>query len=63
MAHFSKAGAVECQVLKRDDVRPGVAVDGPAIVESMDSTILIPPGWRAVTETKGYIIMEATGDG
>jgi N-methylhydantoinase A len=62
-AHFSNTGAVECQVLKRDDVRPGVAVDGPAIVESMDSTILIPPGWRATAEAKGYIIMEATGDG
>jgi N-methylhydantoinase A/oxoprolinase/acetone carboxylase beta subunit len=41
----------------------GQAIQGPAIIESMDSTSLVPPGWTATADAKGYIIMEVKGDG
>ena len=29
------------------DLPAGFAFEGPAIVEQLDSTIVVPPGWRA----------------
>jgi len=31
---------------------------GPAIVESLDSTLVIPPGWSASNDHRGFITME-----
>ena len=58
-AHFRGAGAVECAVYRRDGLAAGASVEGPGIIESMDSTVLVPPGWRAGVDGKGYIVMEA----
>jgi len=35
------------KVYRRSEIRPGCAIDGPAIIEQMDSTSVIPPLWRA----------------
>ena len=58
-AYFRGSGPVACAVRRRDALGPGDAIVGPAIVESMDSTILLPPGWRARVDAQGYIVMEA----
>jgi N-methylhydantoinase A len=58
-AYFRGFGAVECAVYRRDDLAAGRRIDGPAIIESMDSTIVLPPGWRASVDAKGFIVMEA----
>lgn len=34
-------------VYRRDDIVPGCAISGPAIIEQMDSTSVIPPQWEA----------------
>ena len=34
---------------------PGELLPGPAIVEAMDATIVVPPGWIASVDAKGYI--------
>jgi N-methylhydantoinase A len=34
-------------VYVRDDLPAGFAFDGPAIVDQFDSTVVVPPGWRA----------------
>lgn len=39
-------------VYSRTDIEPGCMIKGPAIVEQMDSTCVIPPGWEAYTD--GY---------
>ena len=54
---------MDCAVLAREAIRSGQSIQGPAVIESMDSTILVPPGWTATADAKGYIIMEAKGDG
>ena len=46
--HFDSSGtAVETPVYVRDDLPAGAQLDGPAIVDQLDSTTVVPPGWRA----------------
>lgn len=46
-------------IYDRDHLAPGRVVEGPAVVEQMDSTILIPPGFRGESEPFGNLIIEA----
>jgi N-methylhydantoinase A len=52
-------GGVERQigVLDRDRLPPGIAVTGPAVIEEAGSTSVVPPGWSAVLDCVGCIIM------
>ena len=46
--HFDASGAaVETPVYERLDLPAGARLDGPAVIEQLDSTTLVPPGWRA----------------
>jgi N-methylhydantoinase A len=38
---------VETPVFNRSEVPAGTVLEGPAIIEQLDSTTLVPPGWRA----------------
>ena len=35
---------------------PGDAIDGPAIVEERESTIVLPPGSRSTVDAHGNIV-------
>lgn len=48
-------------VYARDDILPGCVIKGPAIIEQMDSTSIIPPGWTATTDAYYNILAEAKG--
>ena len=54
---------VRCPVIGRHDLaaaRPGgetYARPGPFIVEEMDCTVVVPPGWSAVLDERGFIVM------
>lgn len=61
--HFAEVGPMSCPVHRRETLAAGVRIAGPAVIEAMDSTILVPPGWQAATDDKGYIVMEARKDG
>jgi N-methylhydantoinase A len=41
------AGWRDAAVLDRCVLRPGTAIDGPAVIEGEGSSALVPPGWRA----------------
>ena len=41
---------IPCNVYSRNDFRPGCSIKGPAIVEQMDTTTIIPPGWTVNTD-------------
>ena len=45
--YFEKLGYLETSVLKRDSLRPGMKLPGPAVVEEATSATLIPPGATA----------------
>ena len=52
---FAETGFAPTPVHWRDGLAAGEALRGPAIVEALDTTIVVPPGWIAMVETGGYI--------
>jgi len=57
-AYFEEAGAyVETEVYGRDALGAGVSFTGPAIVEQMDSTVVVPPEATAEVDEIGNIII------
>jgi N-methylhydantoinase A len=48
---------VLCTVHWREQLAPKDAVEGPAIIESLDSTIVIPEGWVAKIDRHGFVRM------
>ena len=51
------AGAVDCPVYDRQSLRAGHILDGPAIIEQLDSTTPIFPGDRAVVDPAGNLVI------
>ena len=49
-------------VYDRAAIGSGAAIDGPAIVEQPDTTVLILPGWRAVSDTLGNLMIKRIED-
>jgi N-methylhydantoinase A len=46
--HFGSSGsAVETPLYVRADLPAGTRLEGPVIVDQLDSTTVVPPGWRA----------------
>lgn len=58
VSYFKETGPVRCDVLARDAVKPGVTCPGPVIVESADTTVVVPPGWRLTAEAGGLLALE-----
>jgi N-methylhydantoinase A len=52
---FAETGFVATPVHWRDGLLPGTHIVGPAIIEAMDSTTVVPPAWRASIDDRGYI--------
>jgi len=60
--YFGEAGGfLDAAVYHRLALPAGTAFDGPAIVEQMDSTVVVPPGWRATVDDYGNIVLRMTG--
>jgi N-methylhydantoinase A len=50
-AYFEEAGGhVDCPIYRRVDLRPGDTLEGPAVVEQMDATTVVPPRFRATVD-------------
>jgi N-methylhydantoinase A len=58
---FDGSGSVEAPVHRRDDLPAGAQLDGPAIVEQLDSTTVIPPGVAAKVDRFLNIVMHVGG--
>ena len=54
---------VTSPVYVRDRLHEGIAINGPAIVEQMDSTIVLLPGYRAEADPYGNLIIRASKKG
>ena len=52
---FRATGAVEATIFDRARMPAGFTAAGPAVIESLESTILVPPAWRAHMDDAGYI--------
>jgi N-methylhydantoinase A len=55
---FRAAGFIDTPIYQRSAVGPGDRIAGPAIVEQMDSTTVMPPGWSATVAAEGSLLME-----
>jgi N-methylhydantoinase A len=53
-------GFVDCAVYARADLRPGDVLDGPAIVDQMDTTTVLPPHFRARVDAVSNLRLEQT---
>jgi N-methylhydantoinase A/oxoprolinase/acetone carboxylase beta subunit len=59
--YFSGLGFVETPVFRRRDLLAGHAIDGPAIVDQLDSTMVIYPHHRAHVDAYGNLLMRLHG--
>ena len=54
-------GWVESPVYRREDLPAGSTFTGPAIIENLDSTILVPVGVVTQIDLDGNVVLELTG--
>lgn len=50
-------GFVDCPVYERSGLRPGDRLRGPAIVEQMDCTTVVPPDFRFVVDEQANLLL------
>ena len=55
-AWFAQTGTTDCGVHNRSSLAAGVSLDGPVIVESLDSTLVVPPAWTARNDHNGWLL-------
>ena len=51
-------GFVPCDIYERSRLAAGSRITGPAILENLDSTLVIDPGWQARIDDYGNCIMQ-----
>jgi N-methylhydantoinase A len=54
---FRATGTVEATIYDRRRMPSELEVTGPAVIESLESTILVPPGWRAKMDEDGFVLL------
>ena len=60
--YFAESGgAVDCAVYDRYGLGPDFDISGPAIVEEVDSTTVIHPGYRAAVDRYGNLFLRRQG--
>jgi len=52
---------LDTRIIQRDKLKSGSIVEGPAIIEQMDSTCVIPPDWKAYNDKYGNLIVTYEG--
>ena len=52
---------ISAAVYDRELLRTGNTFEGPALVSQLDSTTLVPGGWRAIVDTRGNLVIERGG--
>jgi 5-oxoprolinase (ATP-hydrolysing) len=48
----------EAPVFERAQLRPGQAIDGPAIILDPTSTTIVEPDWRAIANDRGHLVLD-----
>ena len=55
---FRETGFAQAQVLDRYRLNPGTTVEGPAVVEERESTVVVGPGGRGRIDPSGALVVE-----
>ena len=62
--YFSEAGGyVDCPIYDRYGLAAGCVVEGPAVVEEIDSTTVIHPGYQALVDKFGNLLLTSSTGG
>jgi N-methylhydantoinase A len=56
--YFAGSGWSSCPCVDRTTLGAGAVVRGPAIVEQLDTTTVVPPGQRATVDRIGNLVLE-----
>src|SRR6185503_4611194 len=54
---FRQTGATPASVYDRRRMPAGLVAPGPSIIESLESTILVPPDWQATMNDDGFVVL------
>jgi N-methylhydantoinase A len=54
---YDGAAFVVTPVYAREELRPGDAFAGPAVVEQYDATAYVAPGWNASVDGFGNLVL------
>jgi N-methylhydantoinase A len=54
---FDESGVVDTPIYDRRRMPLGLKVVGPAVIESLESTILVPPKWKAKVNEYGFVLL------
>ena len=52
---------IETPILPRAYFSPGTALDGPAIIEQLDTTLVVEPGDHVLADDLGNLIITVAG--
>jgi N-methylhydantoinase A len=58
---FAASGPVDCTVLRRETLAPGVELAGPLVIEEADSTTLVHPGDTLRVDAGGVLVLTVGG--
>ena len=53
-----QGGRHETPILRRESLGPGRTLAGPAVIEQLDTTTVLPPGFRAAADDAGNLIID-----
>jgi N-methylhydantoinase A len=56
--YFAGVGWTACPCVDRETLGAGATVRGPAIVEQLDTTTVVPPGQRATVDRVGNLVIQ-----
>ena len=51
-------GSHETPILRRESLAPGRTLAGPAVIEQLDTTTVLPPGFRAAVDDAGNLVID-----
>jgi N-methylhydantoinase A len=54
---FRETGVIEAAIYDRQRMPAGLEVAGPVVIESLESTILVPPRWQAKMNEDGFVLL------
>ena len=54
---FRETGVIDATIYDRKRMPAGLEVAGPVVIESLESTILVPPGWQAKMNADGFVLL------
>ena len=54
-------GRRETPIVRREALVPGSMLQGPAIIEQLDTTTVLPPGFRAAVDDAGNLVIDVPG--